>query len=504
MRPLRGLRSLSPLALALSSRVALAQDAPVVVPPPERPVEVPKVEPVPFDLSKLVARPGGLTAPEVSRRAVASSPDVRQQQADIDVAQAETERLTYTSLPRVSLLGRYTRLSSIGRQVLGNDNLNLVWTSQTQQGRLPANAPLFSGPASLLAIPEVLDNWMLQGTVSVPLSDYLFSTSNALAAAHLNEDAATLNREATKLEVGMRAKASYYDWARAKLLAVVAEQAVFQARENVKQAKFALSSGRGTNSDVLKAESLEATTELTAEKARKVARVAEQRLRTIQHDKAAGYEIGEDLLAVPQKRRPEKFPALLQEARTKRLEFRAIDRARRSLSEQSEVTSAGALPKLQAVGNVYYARPNPRYLPVKDEWRATWDAGVALSWSPNDWGTSSTEGRSLAAQIAKLQAQSDSVSDRIEQEIADALASIEEAEVGVSTAQRAVIAAEEVYRVQRLLYDAGRGTIVDLLDTEMRLLQARAEVVNMIVAQRVSRAALEHAVGRDATAPSTP
>jgi len=395
------------------------------------------------------------------------------------------------------LLARYTRLSSVGPQSFGPDAGGLVVTS-APPGPLPPGAPLASVPASALAFPEVLNQYLLQASVTVPLSDYLLSTSSAIEAAGSNVRAAALNREAAKLAVATQAKLSYYEWVRARLQVEVAEKAVEQSAASLATGRAQFAAGRISKADVLNAESLLASSELRAERARTQAALAEERLRVLMHDPPSrSYEIGEDLFS-PQSQSPaESYPSLLAEAKRKRLELQALDAASRSLAEQEDVADMRAAPKLEAFGNAYYARPNQRFIAVQDEWRATWDVGVQLSWSPNDLGTSSTDARALEAERAKLQAQRDVVFDRVQQEILEAYTSLKEAELGVVTALRNLQAAEEAYRVQRLFFEAGRGTTLELLDAEARLLQARIDMVNVRAATHMAQVALSHAVGRD-------
>jgi outer membrane protein TolC len=211
----------------------------------------------------------------------------------------------------------------------------------------------------------------------------------------------------------------------------------------------------------------------------------------------AKYEIGEDLFARAPSTKKQNLSVLVAEAKKKRLEFRALDAASSSLSSQGHVSDVRGMPKLEAFGNAYYSRPNQRIIPQQDEWRATWDVGVQLSWSPNDFGASKSDTRTLDAERMKLQAQKAALSDRIQEDILQAYTSLREADLGVSTAKRNLEAAEEAYRVQRIFYENGRGTSFELLDSETRLLRARIDIVNLRVARHMAEVALEHALGRD-------
>jgi outer membrane protein len=60
----------------------------------------------------------------------------------------------------------------------------------------------------------------------------------------------------------------------------------------------------------------------------------------------------------------------------------------------------------------------------------------------------------------------------------------------------AVVVARENYRVQRARYEGGAATILDLLDAQLRLTQAEAELVQARYASRLALAGLEAILGR--------
>ncbi len=476
------------------------QAVPPVETPPPAPAATAGDNTIEKQLAVLMGRPGGLTAQEAAKRAAETSNEVRTRETEIAAARAETNRVLYTSLPRLNLLARYTRLSSVGTQAFGPSSGALVGTTDPP-GPLAPGAPLIGIPASALAFPQVLNQYLLQASINVPLSDYLLSTPSAMDAAELNEVSAKVNKEAAKLQAATRGKLLYYEWVRTRLQVVVAQKSVEQSRASLNTAKTAFAAGRVSKADVLNAESLLASSELRAERSRTQAALSEERLRVAMHDAGATrYEIGEDLFAPKPKTKPQSFAQLVQEARRKRLELKALDKSTQSLSEQTQVSDVRGLPKLAAFGNVYYSRPNQRYVPAQDEWHPSWDVGVQLTWSPNDFGTSASDTHNLEAQRAKILAQRDSLVDQIQQDVLEAYSSLKEAELGVETSQRNLAAAEEAYRVQRLFYENGRGTTLELLDAEARLLQARIDLVNVRVAQHMAEVSLEHAVGRDVPA----
>ena len=117
-------------------------------------------------------------------------------------------------------------------------------------------------------------------------------------------------------------------------------------------------------------------------------------------------------------------------------------------------------------------------------------------------GDSGTPRTQRTEDAARLEAERRAVEDGLRVEVLQAHQARQEARSALRTSARGLAAAEEAYRVRRLLFDHGRATSVEVIDAETNLLGARLEQVNAQVNLLLARARLEHAVGRDVT--STP
>jgi outer membrane protein TolC len=416
------------------------------------------------------ARTGGLTASEVAERATRTSPTDRANRADVEGAESDIDRAKVDYFPRLTATARYTRYSNF----------------------TPPPIPRLGA-----AFPLVLDQYLLQANIIVPLSDYVLRIRQGELAAVSARDAAELNADASKRAVATEAKLLYYNWARARLGEVVTAQSVEQAVHHRELAKAARDAGRAPTADVLRAESLVSAAELADTRMKNAGILAEERLRTVMHDSRGSYEVGEDLLSPLAVADPGDPDALYREALTRRPEFRAMAASEASLRNQKSVFDARGLPRLDAVGNAYYANPNFRVVPPTNEWRATWDVGLQLVWSPSDFGANGAASRGLDAKRKRLDAERAALTDALRDEIAGARVAWLEARSAAETADRGLVASEEAYRVRRELYDLGRGTDVELIDAESDVLRARLEMIQARVDARVAKVRLEHAVGRD-------
>ncbi|HVW26831.1 MAG TPA: TolC family protein [Polyangiaceae bacterium] len=446
-------------------------------------------------LRERVAQPGGLTSAEAGRRAVLTSPEDRSRKADVEAAASEIDRADVGYYPKLTLTARYTRLSAITPPAVGPLLAPVVAPNQ------PPPTPgtiVTNGVVGSFAFPVVLDNYMLQANVVVPLSDYFLRIGQTREAAVSNEQASAITREAARRSVATQAKLAYYTWARDRMQEAVTEQSVEQARWHLELARAGRDAGRTPDVDVVRAESSLAGAELLHQRTANAARVAEERLRTLLHDASgAPYRIGEDLLAPLPKPVVEAPAVLYAEALGKRPEMRAFEKSEASLRAERTATESTGLPRLDAFGNGYVANPSPRIFPQREEWKATWDVGVQLTWSPNDLGGADASTRSIDAKRRQLDAERAAVKDALRDEISAAVVATEEAVEEAESADRGLSAAEESYRVRRELFALGRATQVELVDAETDVLRARLEMIQARVDGRVARVQLDHAVGRD-------
>jgi outer membrane protein TolC len=449
-------------------------------------------------LQSELGKSGGLTSDEVARRAAQTSFDAQAKLAEVRAAEADVDRAVMAFVPRLTLTARYTRLSDVEQSSVGPESGSLVGTT-APAGPLPPGAPLFGIPANSFSFPQVLNQYLLQANLTVPLSDYVLSTSKAYAATKTSKKAAELNVRASRLQAAADARVAYYSWVRAKLSAVVADDSVKQAKAQLTSVELAVGAGRASDADRLRAQSGVANAELLALRADGLVRVTEARLRVAMHDeRPQRYQIGERVLVEkPGDDERASLQTLIQQALSRRLELQALSQSSASLSKQSEVISTTAAPRLEAFGNVYYANPNPRVFPQEERWDTTWDVGVQLTWSPNDLGTGSAQARGLSAQAAQLKLQRKALEDAVRVEVTQAKIALAEARKAINASERALVAAESAYKVRRQLYEFGRATSVELFDAEVELLRARLGWIDAYIGLRVARVQLDHAVGRD-------
>ncbi len=451
----------------------------------------------------MAATPGGLTADQVGQRAMATSYQAKAAQENLSAATARAEQQWVAYLPRLGLTARYTRLSDFTPPTVGggSPSVNLV-VSKTAAPLGPTNpADTFTVPSSAFtggfSFPLVLDQWLTQATIAIPISDYFLRIGKAYSAATQSEDAARYDIVAAKAKSYSDGKIAYFTWLRARGAVGVTEQSLAQARAQLKDAENQFNVGNASKADVLRAQTLVASRELSVERAKSGVVIAERQVRVAIHARDEEALAPGDTLEGNLPGPAGQLKDLVAEAQRDRAEVKSIDKSAEAARKLVSVQSAGKIPTLSAFGDLTYANPNPRRFPAQNEWFATWSLGAQITWSPNDFLVAGGTSSEATARAAALDAQRNAIRDGIDLEVTQAYQAILEADTAVTTTQRQLESALEGYRVARELFNNGRGTGTTVIDAESALAAARLEHLNARVDARVARVRLEHAVGRD-------
>jgi outer membrane protein len=434
---------------------------------------------------------GGLTADQVAARAQETSFDAAARREAIHAAEARLGQAQVAYYPKLTFTGRYTRLSPITQP-----DLSRFFGPPAMTPTMPA------ATTTPVTFPVYLDQYVFQAGLVVPLSDYVLRLSQSYASASRSKRAAVLDEQASRLKSSVDGRDAYYAWLRSRAQVIVAERALDQSKGHLDDARHAFDVGTTSKADVLRVESQVASAELVLERAKNLAALTEDQIRTAMHDPSTQpYGIGEDLRTdLAPMSGTHDLAALRAEALDRRLEVRALDETAWSLREQAKAARAGYYPRLDAFGDLIYANPNPRYFPADGTFKLTWDVGLQVVWSPNDtFGAASTVSES-EARAAQTDMQKAALRDSVKLEVMQAYNALRDAEVAVSTSKRGLTAAEEGYRVRRELFRNGRATSVELTDSEVELFRASLESVNARADLRSARARLMHATGRDVPA----
>jgi outer membrane protein TolC len=465
-------------------------------PSPDGDVDSAPVE-VPNDLVR--AHAGGLTATEVGTRAMRTSWTAKASEQALVAAAARVDQAWASFLPRLSGVGKYTYLSPLTPPNFAPGEFLLATKTPPPPGGGPyMPAPPLEGFS--LTIPIVQSNWLFQGTIVVPISDYFIRIDQNYTAATRSQDAARWDLVGARATADADGRVAYYTWLRARGAVIVAVQALNDQRTHLRDARNQFSVGNASRADTLRAETSVSSAELALEQAKNLADLAEKQMRVAIH---VADEVvvtpGEDLETALTPIQGD-LRAMIAEALGARPEVKSAEANAESAQKVLAVAKAGLYPSLSAFADGIVGNPNPRLFPPTQTWFPSWDVGGQVTWALNDALVANGVSSEDEARLGQIVANKFNVRDGIEIEVTQAFQNVQQADFGIQSSTRELASAQEAYRVQRELFNNGRGTSTTLTDAETDLTRARLDLLNAKVDARTARVRLEHALGRDAQA----
>ena len=445
---------------------------------------------VPSDLVQV--HPGGLTADQAGTRASTTSWNAKASEDTLRSAEAKVDEAWAAFLPRLSGRAEYERLSEFTPPKIA-----LVPLGSPAANQLP-DGPLKDMLTAGFGFPLVFNVWTLQGTITVPLSDYFFTIGQRYSAATRSEDAARWNLIGARASALSDGKAEYYTWLRNRGAVIVAVEALNDQKTHLRDARNQFTVGNASKADVLRAETSVAAAELTLEQASSLSDLTEKQLRVAMHvpEEQPALLPGEDLEATLPSFQG-NLKQMTDEALSARAEIKSADLNAAAAHKQAVAARAGRYPTLSAFADGIYGNPNSRVFPQSQDGFATWDAGAILSWSPNDILVANGSVKDFDAQVATIEANKNNTRDAVEVEVQQDWQNVRVADFAMDSSTRQLSSAEEAYRVQRELFNNGRGTSATLTDAETDLTRARLTLLNARADARIARIRLDHALGRD-------
>jgi outer membrane protein len=431
-----------------------------------------------------------LTASSSAERAVRASYEAAAARSLKSAAQARVDQAAYAFLPRVSLSARYTRLSDFTPPPLFP--FAIAATDAPRGAVSPATVS--TGPVS---IAPILDSYVLDATLTLPVTDYVLRLARGLQAAKYGRDVAEWEVAVADSRARLAGKIAFYEWLRTKASVDAATRSVAEQRAHLTDMAHQVSQGNASRADALRVDSAVASAEATLAEADAQRTIVEAGLRTLLHLADSVSLTTQVTVNAPLEPVAGNTGEWLSEAYRTRAELHGLDAARSAARAQANVARAAHLPTVGAFANATYANPSPRYFPPEAAWHPTWAVGVSVTWSPTDIpgaGASASEADALGDAFA---AQASALRDALAVEVVQYFEAVRAADAKVAATEKQLESASEAYRVTRSLFANARATTSNVLDAETDLARARFAWVNARIDARVTRARLEHTAGRD-------
>ncbi|SJZ35484.1 Outer membrane protein TolC [Trichlorobacter thiogenes] len=295
--------------------------------------------------------------------------------------------------------------------------------------------------------------------------------------------------EQTRQQIAFQVFQLYLEVQKAHAQLQAAVKALDEARESKRQATVRTAAGLGLKSDELRA-----ATQLAAMEQQNISAANNLTLARMQLALATGGQPGDELdaaEAVQLKRPEQELAGLIGLAQQERRDLRASERGKEQADAALLQARSGFLPAVGAVGAWQMNDKNSPFSRDHDAWMV----GVSLRWNVFDgfrtWYGSGQAQASRSAANELLEQTRKEVSYQVH----EAWLRRVEADKRREVASSAVAAADEATRLLAKRFDNALATMVELLDAQSALNQARANLVESDANLMLATGRLYHAAG---------
>lgn len=388
----------------------------------------------------------------------------------VKAAEAKVKESNALRLPSLKLTARYTKLSKVDPFIIAT--------------------PFGSFPIA----PGIYDNYATQLSLSQPL----FTGFRLSGNVKLNEELSNATNEEynkDRSELLFNIKNSYWNVFKAIQYKNVMDETVAQMKTHLDDAKNLEKVGMMTRNDVLKLEVQYSNIlyqQIDAENALKLSIVAlnntlgiplETQTEITSTANLSDYQIDE-------------LSKLVSEAIVRRPEIKAAESRVRASEAGVTLAQSSWYPQIALYGNYYYSKPNQRILPSRNQFDATWDAGVILNMNIWDWLTTKHQTDQAESQLEQAKDGFGLIKDGIALEVTQNYLNVNQAKRKIDIAKLNVEQAEENLRVTSEKFRSGYASSSELIDAETALIAAKTNYNTSIVDFELAKAKLDKSLGK--------
>lgn len=413
-----------------------------------------------------------LTLKESIELGLKNSKELKIAQSKVNSADAHVTEIGSQILPQLKFDASYTRLSDITP--------------------FQITVPFYLTPVVISQ--PVLNNYQFKLSLQQPLFTG-FRLSSLKSAARYNYEATNYEYESSINEYAYKIQEAFFNLYNAQKINELVNEQLLSINQNVEDTKNFLDNGLVSINDLLKLEVQQSNIELKLIEAKNNLDIAQMNFnRVIGVKLNSNTEITlDDLNAGLSSYSPDE---IITEAKSNRNELKALEQKVAMTDEGITSSKSTWFPNIYLFSDFYYAHPNQRIQPSKEQFDDTWDVGVALNWSLWDWGNTSS--KSAQAEELKIQTETSlsQLQEAVEIEVYQAYLNYLKSDEKITVSKKAVDQAQENYRITKEKYDVQLATSSELVDAHVYLLQAKTTLTNSLVEFQLAKAKLDKAIGR--------
>lgn len=412
-----------------------------------------------------------LTLEESVKTGLANSKIIKVSESEVKYAEAQLDEISSKFYPRVSLNASYARLSDVDP--------------------FEVSVPIF--PAPLKIQDAILNNYSAKLSFAQPLFTG-FRLSSLKSSAKKNYEGISLEHKSEINNEALKINIAFWNLYKAKETLKLVKKNIELVKSHVDNTKNLFENGMVTKNNLLNIEVRLSNLQLEKIKVENLVKMRRSIfLQTIGENLDCSIDISDETINI--NHQLQKYDELLSLALIQRNELSSIKSKLEATEYNIESKKADWYPNVSLFSNLYYANPNQRIMPLKDEFKTTWDVGVALNWSL--WNSGETSSKIVQAEEIKNQTEKrlELLRERIELEVYNNYLNVISSKEVVNVSKLKLEQAKENYRVSKNQYDEQMLTSTDLINAEASLLESEITLVTAEVDYLLAITNLEKAVG---------
>lgn len=373
-------------------------------------------------------------------------------------------------LPIVGVSSSYTRLSGNIEELppfnfMGKDVILNKQILNQYNNRVTLQQPVFQG----------LKNW------------------NTMKSIDQLKIATDLDRQKDQQDIKLNVIQTYYNLYKLQQTKIVLDSNIAQTQVRVNDVSKFKNAGLALNNDVMRAELQKTNLLVSKADVESAIDITNFNMCIL---------LGLDISTKIEVENPEvvkdantTIQSLIASSYADRAEFKAQEYRTKAADYQIKASRSAYMPTVTALGNGYYNNPNQRVFPQENNFKATWDVGVSVSWNIMQLYTARAVVGDAKNQKAQLQQATEQIKDGISMEVNAAYETLKVALLKIDLAQRAIDQATENKRILDNRFGAQVALLSDVLEADQFLLQAQTNLLNAQADAAIANYKLQRSLG---------
>ncbi|MGB9663843.1 MAG: TolC family protein [Ignavibacteria bacterium] len=404
-----------------------------------------------FMLNSIFAQELKLTYDELIKLALENNLTIKSYQEKVNQSRLKKDEIFLGTLPQLKLIGRYSRLSKIDPFVI--------------------DLPFIPGSPQLRVYEPVQEQYFSRVSIDFPLFTGLRQL-NSIKAQKKIFAASEEEFKQVQSEIVFKAKEIYFNlYLSYQVLKLIEANIEFLEKQKQNAENF-FKNGLIQKNDVLKFDIVLTQARLKFYEQEDLINNLNLALCQIlnldfQNKIIPSFNI-EDLIKVE----------ILEDYQSlERPEIKALKNFISANEYLKEATYGSLLPNLFFNAGYDYAKPNPKYFPVKNEWKYSWDINLVMQFTLWDWLLPLNKAKQTELQIKQAELQLNQLIEKNEIEKTDLLNRIKTEKNKIELRSKEVEYSNENLRIVENKFKEGLATVTDLLDANRQKVEAETHLI---------------------------